>query len=187
MNHKNTCQKCGDCCRAQKIPINLLDIFNISAHLKLTPDEFVQKYLKLTKDKQGEKTYIIKQSPCPFLKNSLCSIHETKPITCKITPCPKNPKYNEFKRKYGATTLNFLTNTKKDMLTHFLSEEYTEHYLETHKKFKQATAQKYRQKIEKDLKNKPLARHLLKNIIKLSVYPRFQAQIAEKAEIINYI
>lgn len=180
MGFQNRCKKCGDCCSSQKIPVNLLDIFNISAHLKITPSEFVRKYLKLITDRHGEKTYIMKESPCPFLKSSLCSIHETKPTTCKITPCPRNAQYNEFKKKYGATTLNFLANTKKDMITHYLSEEHTGRYLETHRKFKEATAQKYKKAIEKDLKNKPLQEHLLKNIIKLSVHPRFQAQITEK-------
>lgn len=179
MELQNTCQKCGQCCTTQKIPLNLLDIFNISTHLNITPERFVQKYLKLT-DQQGEKTYIINQNPCPFLKDNLCSIHKVKPTACKITPCPKNPEYKKIKETYGTTTLNFLMNSKKDMLTHFISEEHTGYYLKDHKKFRQATAEKYKKRIEKDLKNKLLAQILLKNIIKLSIHPQFQPQIIKQ-------
>lgn len=174
-----TCEKCGQCCTTQKIPLNLTDIFTISTHLNTSPDEFVQKYLKLS-EHGDEKTYIINQNPCPFLKDNLCSIHEIKPTACKITPCPKNQKYNKIKKTYGTTTLNFLTNSKKDMLAHFITEEHTGHYLKSHKKFRQSTAEKYKEQIEKDLKNKLLAQILLKNIIKLSIHPQFQSQITKR-------
>ncbi len=174
-----TCEKCGQCCTTQKIPINLTDIFTISTHLNTTPERFVQKYLKLT-DHGGEKTYIINQNPCPFLKDNLCSIHEIKPTACKITPCPKNPKYNKIKKTYGTTTLNFLINSKKDMLAHFIAEEHTGHYLKSHRKFRQSTAEKYKEQIEKDLKNKLLTQILLRNIIKLSIHPKYQSQITKQ-------
>ncbi len=179
MELKNTCRKCAQCCITQKIPINLTDIFKISAHLNTAPESFVQKYLKLT-DHDGEKTYIINQIPCPFLKDNLCSIHNIKPTACKITPCPKNKKYNKIKKTYGQITLNFLTNTKKDMLIHFISEEHTGHYLKNHKEFSPAAAEKYKEQIEKDLKNKLLTQILQRNIIKLSIHPKFQAQITKQ-------
>lgn len=66
------------------------------------------------------------------------------------------------------------------MLAHFISEEHTGHYLKSHKKFRQATAEKYKKQIEKDLKNKLLTQILLKNIIKLSIHPQFQSQITKQ-------
>ncbi len=180
MEFQSACQKCAECCSTQRIPVNLLDIFRISARLDISPDEFVVKYLELITDRDGEATYVIREMPCPFLKGSLCSIHKIKPIVCKITPCPKNQEYNEFKKKYGTMTLNFLANPKKDMLAHFISEEYTGFYLEKHEIFRQSTAEEYKEKIEKDLKNEILMRGILEDIIKLSVHPAFQAQVANQ-------
>ncbi|MFH1127384.1 MAG: YkgJ family cysteine cluster protein [archaeon] len=174
------CDRCGDCCRTQKIPFNLADIFGISAHLKMAPDDFVERYLELIADKEGELAYVIKEKLCPFLIDNLCSVEEIKPTVCRTTPCPKNEGYREFSRKYGAMTLQFLQNSASVMITHGLNVEYTQDYLERHKKFDEHSAMEYRQKIEADLKNKLLSWMLLKNMVAVGVHPKYHAIILDK-------
>lgn len=180
MDLEHTCKKCGDCCRNKKIPFNLLDIFKTSTHLKITPNKFIQKYLKLTKDKESNSIYIIKEQPCPFLKDSQCTIEKIKPTTCNTTPCPKNKEYKTFTEKYGLMTLQFIQNTKEDMLTHCLNIEYTDDYLKNHNEFKTATAKEYLKNIKKDQTNNILKELLLKQIIRLGVHPKYQKLITER-------
>ncbi len=47
--------------------------------------------------KKEGKYYIIPQNPCPFLDNNKCSIHEIRPLDCRIYPCNIIKKNNEFK------------------------------------------------------------------------------------------
>lgn len=183
------CDRCGDCCRTQRIPFNLLDIFRVSAHLKMAPDVFFGRYLEVITDKQGEMAFVIKEKVCPFLFDNLCSVEEVKPTVCRTTPCPKNRDYREFSRKYGLMTLQFLLNGVFVVVRHGLNVEYTQDYLERHKKFEECSAVQYWRKIEVDLKNKLLLWMLVKNMVAVGVHPKYRAIIIDKLKCkgINYL
>ena len=87
MDFSHRCNRCGQCCRTQRIPFNILDIFDASAHMSMKPDEFAEKYLVTGNDNDGEMVFLVREKPCPFVLNNLCSINEIKPTTCRTAPC----------------------------------------------------------------------------------------------------
>lgn len=90
------CQKCGSCCRVNKSRtfINVIilpeDLICIANHLEVGVKLFtslycVEKELHLDK---SYKLYLLKalDGKCIFLKESLCQIHNVKPLQCKLAP-----------------------------------------------------------------------------------------------------
>ena len=180
MDFIHRCDRCGECCRSQKIPFTILDIFDVSAHLSMKPRDFVEKYLEVGTGSDGEKIYLIKATSCPFLEHDLCSINEFKPSTCRTTPCPKNKEYADFTKKYRLLTLEFLLNSPEDMIKHCMGAECTGEYLAAHKKFKVKTAQNYREKTESELHDRKHVMALLERIVMIAVHPEFRAMITAK-------
>lgn len=180
MDFVQKCDRCGECCRSQKIPFSILDIFDVSAHLSMKPREFVEKYLEIGTDNDGENIFLIKEKTCPFLEKNECSINQFKPSTCRTTPCPKNKDYAEFKKKYRLMTLQFLLNSPEDIINHCIGAECTGEYLAAHKKFKEKAALKYREKIELELQDKKHIIALLEKIMMIAVHPEFRDIITAK-------
>ncbi len=82
------CTKCGVCCK--------LDDFLTAGPIKATAEQQPQlrTQLKSLYDMLGERlengqeeydAYVTK-TPCPFLKNKLCSIYEVRPQGCRMFP-----------------------------------------------------------------------------------------------------
>lgn len=93
------CKACGRCCTEERdIPLNMTDVFRIAKHLRMTPEAFYNKYLHFIEnefidDKPDKEYYMFgfrmdlgDERSCPFMVDRKCSIHEVKPITCKIYP-----------------------------------------------------------------------------------------------------
>jgi len=76
------CRTCANCCKALTITPKPTDIKRLSDHLQIEPFEFRQRYLK--KDFEGD--LVMKQRPCPFLKQNKCSAYEARPETCRSYP-----------------------------------------------------------------------------------------------------
>lgn len=180
MDFSHKCSKCGECCRTQRIPFNILDIFDASAHLSMKPLEFVDRYLEIGTDNDGEMIFLVKEKVCPFLEKNQCSINEFKPTTCRTTPCQKNKEYAEFTKKYGSMTLQFLFNSPQDMIKHFMSTECTGEYLAAHKKFREKAALKYKEKIELELQDRKHMILLLERIAMIAVHPEFRDILTAK-------
>lgn len=98
-----TCTRCKSCCRRRPgeadftIPALLpYDVIRLSRSLKITTTEFLKQYtkfdlydsvplmapyLKYISDEKGMR--------CPFLSDSGCSVHEDKPMICRLYPLVK--------------------------------------------------------------------------------------------------
>lgn len=77
------CMQCANCCKTTSPIVEQKDIQRISAHLKITGGDFVQKYLFM--DEDGD--FVFKQTPCPFLlADNACSIYESRPKACSEYP-----------------------------------------------------------------------------------------------------
>jgi hypothetical protein len=61
---------------------NYPDISKLAEAVNLETNEFKKKYMK--RDYEGDMCF--KQKPCPFLKNNLCSVYESRPTTCRTYP-----------------------------------------------------------------------------------------------------
>lgn len=77
------CLDCANCCKTISPIIIDKDIQRISAHLRMRPSNFVEKYLHI--DEDGD--YVFNDSPCPFLmSDNYCSIYDQRPKACREYP-----------------------------------------------------------------------------------------------------
>lgn len=95
---KFRCKMCGSCCRRLlNLEITAYDIVNwwemgrtdIIAHLIAIQDEVAKSYgapLIFTFPRRGD-------GACIYLRNNICTIHEVKPLACRIYPFGLGPNY----------------------------------------------------------------------------------------------
>lgn len=77
------CTTCANCCK-QVLPIlNQKDIKRFSSGLGVTVSQFKKRYLKAAEEPEK---FTFKKTPCPFLKNNLCSYYEFRPKDCESFP-----------------------------------------------------------------------------------------------------
>lgn len=77
------CLKCANCCKTISPVFKERDITRLSAHFKMRPAIFTEKYLFL--DEEGD--YVLQSMPCPFLlPDNVCSVYEERPFACRSYP-----------------------------------------------------------------------------------------------------
>ena len=77
------CLSCANCCKTTSPIFTDRDINRISAHFKVRPANFVEKYLHLDEDED----YVLNEAPCTFLgTDNYCSIYEVAPRACREYP-----------------------------------------------------------------------------------------------------
>ena len=80
---KIDCLNCANCCKTTGPLITDKDLERISKHLRLKPQAFIKKYLRIDEDKD----YVLQTLPCPFLDDeNYCSIYSVRPKACKEFP-----------------------------------------------------------------------------------------------------
>jgi Fe-S-cluster containining protein len=89
------CLTCANCCKTMTPTFTKQDMKRISAHFKMTVEEFQKKWLK--KERGGERDWLNKTEPCQFLnlKDNMCSIYEVRPADCAGFP-HLSKKFNDF-------------------------------------------------------------------------------------------
>lgn len=83
------CKKCGNCCRKIGVQFGYFNPSFIASHLGLTPCDVVTKYLGEVISESKEEIQFKPtrpQTPCPFLSDNLCSIHDVRPGPCQVFP-----------------------------------------------------------------------------------------------------
>ncbi|MCK4762383.1 MAG: YkgJ family cysteine cluster protein [Candidatus Aminicenantes bacterium] len=83
VSKKIDCRKCANCCKERRPVIDKEDVTNITRELKVTAAKFKKEYLKKQDNGDG---FIFNRSPCPFLKDNICSIHNFRPRDCASYP-----------------------------------------------------------------------------------------------------
>jgi len=80
------CLTCANCCKTMTPTFNNKDIKRISAHFKMTPETFKDKWLR--REKGGDRDWMNKTEPCQFLdlKTNMCNIYEIRPDDCRGFP-----------------------------------------------------------------------------------------------------
>ena len=86
------CLTCGNCCKKMTPTFTNTDLKRISAHFKVTVNEFKEQWLEYDKD---TKDWQNKKQPCQFLNltDNKCSIYAIRPADCAGFPhlTKKNP------------------------------------------------------------------------------------------------
>jgi len=77
------CLDCANCCKTTGPRITDKDVHRISKHLRLKPQAFIEKYIRVDEDQD----YVFKTMPCVFLwDDNTCSIYDVRPKACKEYP-----------------------------------------------------------------------------------------------------
>jgi Fe-S-cluster containining protein len=90
---KNTdCLKCANCCKTTGPLFTDADIVRIAKHLKLKPQGFIEKFLRVDEDKD----HVLQDLPCVFLgEDNYCSIYEVRPKACREFPHTDRKKFHQ--------------------------------------------------------------------------------------------
>jgi Fe-S-cluster containining protein len=92
------CLGCANCCKTTSPIFRQKDIESVSKHLRMTPSQFIEKYLHLDKDKD----YVLNSAPCPFLDaENYCLVYESRPAACREYP------HTDRKKMYQLLDLTF--------------------------------------------------------------------------------
>lgn len=83
------CQCCGWCCKNVVINVCYSDIMRWEKEERLDilrEISYIDNYKKVGNGFYIAKTAFNPKQPCPFLKDGLCSIYATRPLSCKDFP-----------------------------------------------------------------------------------------------------
>lgn len=78
------CTSCANCCKQVKPYLDQKDVSVLSSGLKISEEQFQEKYLSHVEDDDGD--YIFNALPCPFLENNKCKCYEYRPKVCRSFP-----------------------------------------------------------------------------------------------------
>ncbi|THD66486.1 YkgJ family cysteine cluster protein [Robertkochia marina] len=80
---RTDCLDCANCCKTTGPLFTNADIERIAKFLKMKPQQFVEKYLRVDEDKD----HVLQQVPCTFLdSDNYCLIYEVRPKACREYP-----------------------------------------------------------------------------------------------------
>lgn len=89
---KTDCLQCANCCKTTGPLFTNPDIERIAKFLKLKPQGFIQRYLRMDEDHD----YVLQSVPCPFLgSDNYCSIYEVRPKACREFPHTNRKKFHQ--------------------------------------------------------------------------------------------
>ena len=89
---KTDCLSCANCCKTTGPLFTAADIERISGHLRIKPQQFVSKYLRV--DEDGD--HVLQQVPCQFLDaDNYCLIYDVRPKACREYPHTDRRKFHQ--------------------------------------------------------------------------------------------
>ena len=89
---RTDCTTCANCCREVSPTLSENDVERLARHLGMNSSEFASKYLK--QSESGEDfPWIMRERPCPLLKDNRCAIYEYRPANCRDYPYLDKPGF----------------------------------------------------------------------------------------------
>jgi uncharacterized protein len=77
------CRACANCCKVMSPQLAKRDIRRLAEITLLPEDELISEYLQPGEDRGA---YVLRQTPCPFLQDRLCTVYEARPDDCRSFP-----------------------------------------------------------------------------------------------------
>ena len=89
---RTDCLTCANCCKTTGPLFTFADIERIAKHLRLKPQQFTEKYLRIDEDND----YVLQSVPCTFLDNeNYCMIYDVRPKACREFPHTDRKKFQQ--------------------------------------------------------------------------------------------
>ncbi len=89
---RTDCLNCANCCKTTGPLFTRADIERISKYLRLKPQLFIEKFLRIDEDRD----YVLQELPCPFLDNeNYCGIYDVRPKACREFPHTNRKKFHQ--------------------------------------------------------------------------------------------
>lgn len=82
------CTTCANCCRGAGPSLTGADVARAAKATNLSTGKFERQFLK---SQAGEKVF--RATPCPLLKDSLCTIYANRPADCRTYPHLDEPDF----------------------------------------------------------------------------------------------
>lgn len=86
------CTKCANCCREVHPTFSEEEVDRLARRLAMTRQQFIEAYLKRS-DPGDDNPWMMRPTPCPFLKDNLCSVYEDRPADCSGYPYLYKPDF----------------------------------------------------------------------------------------------
>ena len=84
------CLQCANCCKTTGPLFTNADVERIAKHLKMKPQQFTERYLRVDEDKD----LVLQNVPCAFLgADNYCGIYEVRPKACREYPHTNRKKF----------------------------------------------------------------------------------------------
>jgi Fe-S-cluster containining protein len=86
------CTTCANCCREMKPTFSEEEVDRVARRLGMKRQQFIETYLEHS-EADSENPWQTRTTPCPFLKNNLCSVYEDRPAECSGYPYLYQPDF----------------------------------------------------------------------------------------------
>ncbi len=86
------CTACANCCREVRPSFSEEEIDRLARRLGIERQQFIDTYLERA-EAHGENPWQTRSTPCPFLKDNLCSVYEDRPADCSGYPYLYKPEF----------------------------------------------------------------------------------------------
>ncbi|MCG3149186.1 MAG: hypothetical protein PCFJNLEI_02646 [Verrucomicrobiae bacterium] len=81
------CQRCTACCRwPGEVRLSESEIGRLAEYLGVSPDDFIQQYMRLRSDRRGLALADKPNGECIFLTGMDCRVQSVKPQQCRDFP-----------------------------------------------------------------------------------------------------
>jgi uncharacterized protein len=88
------CTTCANCCREVSPTLSESDVERLALHFGMSNSEFASKYLNRA-ESTADNPWIMRERPCPFLKDNRCSVYDHRPANCRDYPYLHKPDFTE--------------------------------------------------------------------------------------------
>src|SRR6266853_2398907 len=86
------CTQCANCCREVHPSFSEDEVDRLACRLAMTRERFIETYLKRS-EPDDDNPWTTRSTPCPFLKDNLCSVYEDRPADCNGYPYLYKPDF----------------------------------------------------------------------------------------------
>ncbi len=86
------CTKCANCCKEVHPTFSEEEVDRLARRLEITRERFIETYLQRS-EPYSDNPWTTRTTPCPFLKDNLCSVYEDRPGDCMGYPYLYEPEF----------------------------------------------------------------------------------------------